>query len=105
MYNLPAQYQHHKSRSPKGMLFKGSKGSTTSEQTPARGSEHTGHFCQEWSSYHQAKILDHQTSFRTSAVHLETPYALTHQYFASRTFGTQTVPTGNTPLTVLTSLG
>jgi hypothetical protein len=49
--------------------------------TPAHDSEHTAHFCREW-SYHQAQFLYHQTSFRTNAVHLRTPNALTHQYFA-----------------------
>jgi hypothetical protein len=81
------------------MLFKG-KGSRTYEQTPARGSEHIGHFCQEWSFYHQAQILNHQTSFRHSAVH-QTPNALTHQYFASLTLGTQAVAIRNKPSTVL----
>jgi len=44
----------------------------------------------------------HQTSFRTSAVHLETPNAMTHQYFASLTLGTPTVSIGKTPSAVLT---
>lgn len=96
IYSLTARCQHN-TRSPNGKVFKGSKGPRTSEQTPARGSEHTGHFCcQEWSSYHQAQFLNHQTSYLTSPVSLVTPS------FTSPLLGSQTATIGKTASASLT---